>query len=54
MIFFPNTYALQQVLSDSTMGMVKRYIEISQSDLDDGHRHDSQVVKWGCIGYKIN
>ncbi len=44
---YPNIYTLQEMLGHTTLDMVKRYLAISQSDLDDAHRHASPVEKWG-------
>lgn len=44
---YPNIYTLQEMLGHTTLEMVKRYLAISQSDLDDAHRHASPVEKWG-------
>ncbi|HPL70345.1 MAG TPA: hypothetical protein PLR56_09190 [Brevefilum sp.] len=40
-------YTLQEMLGHTTLDMVKRYLAISQNDLDDAHRHASPVEKWG-------
>ncbi|MGB3973412.1 MAG: hypothetical protein WBL58_04575 [Peptococcia bacterium] len=44
---YPNIYTLQEMLGYTTLDMVKRYLAISQNDLDDAHRHASPVEKWG-------
>ncbi|MHA1279472.1 MAG: tyrosine-type recombinase/integrase [Candidatus Helarchaeota archaeon] len=42
-----NIYTLQEMLGHTTLEMVKRYLVISQNDLEDAHRHASPVEKWG-------
>ncbi len=44
---YPNIYTLQEMLGHTTLDMVKRYLSISQNDLDDAHRQASPVEKWG-------
>jgi site-specific recombinase XerD len=44
---YPNIYTLQEMLGHTTLDMVKRYLAISQNDLDDAHRHASPVENWG-------
>jgi site-specific recombinase XerD len=44
---YPNIYTLQEMLGHTTLDMVKRYLAISQNDLDEAHRHASPVEKWG-------
>jgi len=40
-------YTLQKLLGHSSMDMVKRYLEISQVDLQNGHWRCSPVKNWG-------
>lgn len=44
---YPNIYTLQEMLGHTTLDMVKRYLAISQNDLDDAHQHASPVEHWG-------
>jgi integrase/recombinase XerD len=44
---YPNIYALQQMLGHSTLDMVKRYLAISQSDVQAAQMKASPVEKWG-------
>ena len=39
-------YSLQRLLGHSTMDMVKRYLSISQADLDKNHKLASPVDNW--------
>lgn len=43
----PNIFALQALLGHSSLDMVKRYLAISQVDLNEAHRHGSPVDNWG-------
>jgi integrase/recombinase XerC/integrase/recombinase XerD len=38
-----NIYVLQEILGHSTLDMVKRYVALAQTDLDDSHRKASPV-----------
>lgn len=40
-------YTLQRILGHSTLDMVKKYLSISQSDLDGDHELASPVKAWG-------
>lgn len=44
---YPNIYALQQMLGHSTLDMVKRYLAISERDVQQAHKHASPVENWG-------
>lgn len=41
-----DAYSLQMMLGHSTMEMVKRYLALSQVDLDAGHKIASPVERW--------
>lgn len=43
---YPNIYALQQMLGHSSLDMVKRYLVLSESDLQNAHMHASPVEHW--------
>lgn len=43
---YPNIYALQQMLGHSTLDMVKRYLAISERDIQQAHKHASPVENW--------
>lgn len=41
-----NIYSLQRILGHATLDMVKRYLAISQIDLDRDHAAASPVTHW--------
>lgn len=41
-----NIYVLQEILGHSTLDMVKRYLALAQTDLDDAHKKASPVENW--------
>jgi integrase/recombinase XerD len=41
-----NAYALQEILGHSSMTMVRRYLALAQTDLEQAHRHASPVSNW--------
>jgi integrase/recombinase XerD len=41
-----NIYVLQDILGHSTLDMVKRYLALAETDLDDAHRKSSPVENW--------
>lgn len=43
---YPNIYALQQMLGHSSLDMVKRYLCISEQDLQHAHMQASPVENW--------
>jgi len=42
-----NIYTLQKLLGHTTLEMVRRYLKISQIDLDNDHDRASPVANWG-------
>jgi integrase/recombinase XerD len=44
---YPNIYALQQMLGHSILDMVKRYLAISESDVQAAQMKASPVENWG-------
>jgi len=41
-----NIYALQRMLGHTTLEMVKRYLELAQTDIENAHRRASPVANW--------
>ncbi len=41
-----NIYVLQEILGHSTLDMVRRYLALAQTDLDDAHKKSSPVENW--------
>jgi site-specific recombinase XerD len=42
-----NIYTLQRILGHSTLDMVKKYLSLSQSDIDSDHELASPLKAWG-------
>lgn len=41
-----SAYVLQEILGHSTLDMVKKYLAIAQSDMDESHKKSSPVEGW--------
>ena len=40
-------FALQRMLGHSTLEMVRRYVAVSQTDVENAHLDASPVANWG-------